>query len=516
MAVLAPAVLVSRIATRDTGSICFFALGLWAFAVAWGKNRKRDWILAALFFFAGFLCKYLIALYFPLLVILSLGKGKKPGFLFAAPLFAACAIYGVLHFADLSHLLRYGSSYGSLRAPGNQAWSIYGWDRGDFWLLVLPAVSVIFSRTWRTRALWLWAGAVIMLLFQWKSRADYDYWKHVNYSFLFLVPLAVAGVVFLALALQKQSHFGQMLGGICGVLALVAGTGWMGREQSAERFMFWPNVTPIVAYFENTLAPTDRVLVDDTVFRYYFQPVLHQPQITDPMYFRYKGREGVEAYQSATQDGVFSYIVLDGGIGEEARRMDAAVHSQLSGYQLQLMAADPTMGQNIEIYAKAKPPGSVAAKESDVRVLTPASNTVVSVTTGSATVAEGVATGAHPGWYIRMEVFTDRWYAQGDRIEIAPGGSFRQEIYLAGEHRQQCFHILRTRLFDQADSVRAVSFNYGIARANPDGSIPACRPTLELNQPNSAYLAISGVGGDQLLYGRRPTVRSLFNNRSAL
>src|SRR5260370_20309670 len=106
--------------------------------------------------------------------------------------------------------------------------------------------------------------------------------------------------------------------------------------------------------------------------------------------------------------------------------MDAAVHSQLSGYQLQMMAADPTMGQNIEIYAKAKAPGSVAAKESDVRVLTPASNTVVSVTTGSATVAEGVATGAHPGWYIRMEVFTDRWYAQADRIEIAPGGSFRQ------------------------------------------------------------------------------------------
>src|SRR5216684_7380270 len=53
MAVLAPAVLVSRIATRDTGSICFFALGLWAFACGWQENRKRDWVLAGSCFFAA-------------------------------------------------------------------------------------------------------------------------------------------------------------------------------------------------------------------------------------------------------------------------------------------------------------------------------------------------------------------------------------------------------------------------------------------------------------------------------
>src|SRR5438270_5164517 len=43
MAVLAPAVLVSRIATRDSGCVCFFALGLWAFSCAWQENKKRHW-----------------------------------------------------------------------------------------------------------------------------------------------------------------------------------------------------------------------------------------------------------------------------------------------------------------------------------------------------------------------------------------------------------------------------------------------------------------------------------------
>src|SRR2546423_4786854 len=109
MAVLAPAVLVSRIATRDSGSICFFALGLWAFACAWQNNKKRDWALTALSLFAAFLCKYLVAVFFPLLVLLALWKGKKPILIFALPLFAACVAYAAIHWTDLLFLLRYGS-----------------------------------------------------------------------------------------------------------------------------------------------------------------------------------------------------------------------------------------------------------------------------------------------------------------------------------------------------------------------------------------------------------------------
>src|SRR5437868_7258944 len=108
MALLGPAVLVSRIATRDSGSVCFFALGLWAYASAWRNGKKRDWSLAVICFFASFLCKYLVAIYFPLLVLCGLRKVKKAWLAFGLPLFAFGAVYCGCQWHDVLHFLRYG------------------------------------------------------------------------------------------------------------------------------------------------------------------------------------------------------------------------------------------------------------------------------------------------------------------------------------------------------------------------------------------------------------------------
>jgi Dolichyl-phosphate-mannose-protein mannosyltransferase len=463
MAVVAPAVLVSRIATRDSGSICFFALGLWAFAAAWKDNKIRYWLLAGLAFFAAFLCKYLVAIYFPILVLLALRKGWRPLVALTLPLTLACAAYGVLHFADLKHLLLYGSGYSSLRAP--DAWEIYAGRRGDFWLLVVPAVLVLASPRWRVAAAWLWAGAALMLVFQWKSRADYDYWKHVNYTLLFLVPLAAAGVVSAMAVFHDRNYGGRLTWSVAGVLAMAAAVASLGQSQNMQTFLFWPNVEPVLAYFDGKLGPQDRVLVDDTVFRYYFQPPLHQSIIADPMYFHYRDSAGHDhfgddAYKAAVGEGEFAYVVMDGGMGEEARRMDAAIRPQLSGYQLQMSALDPVLGHTIEIYARARvsPAGGPS-----IQLTAPASGALVT-TVNDSTPAEGVATGAHANWYAQIEVFTDRWYPQGGRVPVAPDGSFRQKIYLGGQGPQQCSHLVRARLFDDTGRQQAVALNFGIAR----------------------------------------------------
>lgn len=471
MAVIAPAVLVSRIATRDSGSICFFALGLWAFAAAWQENKKRYWALAALGFFAAFLCKYLVALYFPFLVLLALRKGWRPAAFLALPLTAACAGYGMLHFADLKQLLLYGSGYSSLRAP--DAWEIYAGNRADFWVVAVAALAALGRRGWRARAAWLWAGAVVIFIFQWKSRADYDYWKHANYALLFLVPLAAAGIVFFMEAMHQQNYGRQLSWSVSGVLVLIAAVGWLGESQTIPPFVFWPNVEPVLAYFDGRLQPDDRVLVDDTVFRYYFQPPLRQYKITDPMYFHYRdssGRDsfGEDAYKAAVSEGAFSYLVMDGGMGEEARRMDGAVRPLLGRYHLQLSALDPALGQKIEVYVRT---GMATAQTGrGIRLVSPASGALVN-TDDKATTAEGIATEAQPGWYAQVEVFTNRWYLQGGRVPIAPDGSFRQKIYLAGEGQQQCYHLVRARLFDRAGHQQAVALSYGVARA---GAPVAC------------------------------------------
>jgi predicted membrane-bound mannosyltransferase len=63
-AILAPAIYNSRIATRDSGSLFFFAIGLWAYTRAFQENRKPDWLAASASFFAAFLCKYLSSFLF--------------------------------------------------------------------------------------------------------------------------------------------------------------------------------------------------------------------------------------------------------------------------------------------------------------------------------------------------------------------------------------------------------------------------------------------------------------------
>jgi len=190
------------------------------------------------------------------------------------------------------------------------------------------------------------------------------------------------------------------------------------------------------------------------------------------MYFRYGEEVNEKAYRAAVHDGLFTYVVLDGGMGEEARRMDAAIRPLPENYQLVLAALDPIRAQKIEVYARQPQPAPIA-NSSSVRIVSPATGTVVNTNAGSV-FAEGVTSGAQPGWYAQLDVFTNRWYAQPGNAVIAPDGSFRQQVVLGGQGAQQCYHLLRVRLFDQDGQDRAHSLNYGIVRANVDGSPPPC------------------------------------------
>lgn len=482
-ALLGPAILVSRVATRDIGSLFFFSLGLWMFVIAWQAQKGRKWPLwlaAALLMFAAFLCKYLIALYFPFLALLTIAKGRRAILGYFAPLATLCAAYAIYFRESLIALWHYGRAYGSLKAPAATAVQIYFTHRWDFWILALLALLAWFSVKqvgWRKLALFC-GGAAIMPLFQLVSRADYDYWKHINYSFLFLVPLAAYGLLSL---LRRAGPLAFNISAPVMVCCLATLFGWMGSAWHIDQFVFWPNTEPITAYFEGRLAPSARVLIDDTVLRYYFSPPLHQWQMVDPFYFRYNNSTGESAYAAATRDGYFDFVVLDGGIGSDAREMDAAIAPQLGArYRLVVNMPDPTLGQAIRIYERENPPAAVAppdgrAAAAQIAIVSPAANSVVQ-TNRTATTLRARVHGISPGDYVVADVFTDRWYTQTGKLRPgAPDGDLSATIYLAGEGREQCYHIVRVRLFDSSGHLLDSALNFNVARANANGAIPACR-----------------------------------------
>lgn len=481
LALLGPAVLVSRIATRDIGSLFFFAIGLWLFVRAWQQARGRKWpawLAAALLMFAAFLCKYLVAIYFPFFALISLFKGRRAVLSYFLPLAVLCTTYGVYYRDSLIALWHYGQNYGSLRASSSEAWHIYFTHRWDFWILVLFALLAWFSigelelGRWKLGLLSL--GAAIPPLFQLVSRADYDYWKHINYSFLFLVPLAMQGLVFL---LRRAGPLSYKIASPVIVGCLAVGFGWVGNAWHIDQFVFWPNSEPIAAYFQGHLASSARLLVDDTVLRYYCSPPLHQWQITDPFYFRYGFVSGAAAYSAAVRDGAFDYIALDGGIGDEAKQMAMSIAPELSArYVLRVSMPDPTLGQRIQIYQRRDPPAAAPPPAaSHIEIISPAAGAIVE-TDGKAATLQARVTGIAPRDYVLADVFTNRWYRQSGKLRSgAPEGNLSATIYLAGEGREQCYHIVRVRLFDPSGHLLDSAMSFNVVRANPDGTAPVCR-----------------------------------------
>jgi hypothetical protein len=473
---LAPAVYAFRIATRDSSALFFFAMGVWLYIRAWQEREVRSWFGAALCFFGAFLCKYLVALYFPFLVLLSLREGRAARRLFVLPMVTLCAAYAAVHLVDLTILLQYGHNYESLRVESGAAWEIYVTQRWDFWLLL--AMSLF---AWRFRdparariAGVLWLGVLLTLLFQWTSRADFNWWKHVNYALLFLTPLAMEGVVTPVRRWAGQ-HL-SVLGTVLTVSLLAAGLGWVGGLWKPYRYIFWPNVEPVLAYFEGRLTPQSKVLVDDTVFRHYFHPPLSQGSIADPFIFEWRDTVDAPAYAAAIREGFFDYVVFDGGIGEDARRLQLVAHATMrQRYALRMAMPDPLRGQRIEIYERTDPPVTpppVAAAR--VEIVSPGNGELVR-TSATQTEVAGRVTGVAPGAKVLVEVFTDKWYSQGTPVPPAADGTFRANINLGGVGLAQCNHLLRARLLDSAGRLLASDFHFGITRAMPDGSAPPCR-----------------------------------------
>jgi hypothetical protein len=420
-----------------------------------------------------------VAVFFPALVLIAIFRRRESILRFALPLTAASAIYLAFYFEQLRYLVRYGMGYTSLLAR-NEVLDIYVWRRADFW--VIAALS-LFGFMWKgKRSLGgaLWLGALLLLGFQAVVRSDYDYWKHAAYALFFLTPLAAAGCFEIVRRMYSGGALGRAAWTTVAVVTIAVSCGWMGGSWRLDRFLFWPNVDPALAWFDGKLVNSDRVLVDDSVFRYYFHPTLRQWQIADPFFFHYGDKLGIDAYKAAVHEAAFDYVVLDGGMGAEAQQMTAAIKPLLSErYELKMTMPDTVRSQRIEIYSRREPaPALPPLSAHQISIATPSGNSV----SDASVKLTGTASASPPEWKVRAEVFTDRWYYQGES-PLNRDGSYKINIYLGGQGQQQCYHLVRARLIDEQGRPQATSTLFGIARTNPDGSAPACAEPLRSSLP---------------------------------
>jgi hypothetical protein len=134
----------------------------------------------------------------------------------------------------------------------------------------------------------------------------------------------------------------------------------------------------------------------------------------------------------------------------------------MAGYTRVLEMPDPTLGHTIQVYQRTSPPAlAIPPGSISVEILAPSSESAVSRVAG----ITGKTNGAASGWYVSLEVFSDRWYPVG-RSLVQQDGTFAAKATFAGEGTQGCHHMLRARLYDAQGNPRAVSVVFNVRRSD--------------------------------------------------
>lgn len=480
-AVASPPIWAFRVATYDAGAIFFLAVGLWLYAKAWDEERDLVWLAAAAAMFAAFLSKYMVAIFFPALALLTLFRNWRAVVWFGGTLTLVCAAYAAYYWTDLSALIAFYRTADTATAPISWV-DTYVRQRLDLWVLVAVGLLAVRVRPAMGRATvpLLWLGVLILLGFQMTSGfLGPRFYKQATYALLFLVPLSAAGLLD---GLRFVTRRAYSTVAVLAVVLLSAGVAAADRSWDTPAHVFWPNVDPVLAFFEGRVAPTTTFLVDDVTLRAYLtqeQAALPPRNVQDVNYLRYGQLEGPAAFAATVRDGVYDYVILDSsGLEPPVLAMHKAIQPGLDrGYELLVHLPEPGMRRAIEIYQRKDPPVVRPYASPDrprIEIRAPLAGAPV-LTNGIETKLTGQVFNAPAGSYLIVDLFTDRWYLQGDRVAPDEAGAFTQTVYLGGQGVQQCSHVLRVRLFAPGGSHLATAAELGVVRANPDGTAPSCR-----------------------------------------
>lgn len=220
-------------------------------------------------------------------------------------------------------------------------------------------------------------------------------------------------------------------------------------------------------FFHGQLNQETWILAENKDLRHYVTPTIQPTHLIDPEGFQFGDQSGIAACAEAVRERLFTYVILGGGRDPKSQRMREAILPMVEQrYALRKQIADLQDGDEYQIYERTTADTALPR----VEIREPATGAAVR-TKGIEATLKGVVFGSRSGWYVRTDIYTNKWYPQGDKIfPNATDGAFTQTIYLGGP----CNHFVRVRLFDETGKQVASASSYGVARANPDGTPPAC------------------------------------------
>ncbi|MBN9389951.1 MAG: hypothetical protein J0I20_18135 [Chloroflexi bacterium] len=364
MAILPTGIGLGNFGTYDALAGAAFMSGIALLFPVEGRGRRSRLVAGSALLFIAFLSKYVIAAYFPficLYLIFSAGSVKNAisriGW-FVGPLTLACAAYFAIFRSDLLTLLSFSHTYSDLKT--DDPFLVYVWERPEIWLL---AAIASFGWGYANRQLKIVSlgGAAIILVFQLIARPDYDFWKHSIYLVFFLSPLAALALVTMLTRLFTKTASNPALSparkrlrltGFSVVSLVVLGILLSTSLTQANILVnFYPNLNPALPAIEQNVTGAKEVLTDDLALRYYLYPHIPTEEVTDPFFINYQGKTGLDAYKASVEDRYYDLIILDGGIGPVAQKVNAALQPLVQHYYNPVASVDVPNGK-VTIYKR--------------------------------------------------------------------------------------------------------------------------------------------------------------------
>lgn len=311
-------IVFSRIAIYDTLSFSLFLFSLVIFQKAFRSNKKKLYFYSAVILFLSYLAKYIILIFFPFFLLITLYFGRKKDIRkknkvvkifknFWYPFLFLNFVYFSLNAESLA-----GFYTGQVVAgePVTQVLENFWKFTSIGYILALGSIYFFLDSRKIKIAILLIASSLLPLISHAIAKNSISVQQHTTLSLIFLFPLAGA---FFASIIKRYKYLGITAAFITVILSLSLSLPMIQDIQES-----WPNSDEAIRVLKSRMDKEDRILAeaDDVIILAFYDDV-PRDNIVGPFYFDYSGEEGMPAYKAAIEEGYFKYIELDGTIFTE-------------------------------------------------------------------------------------------------------------------------------------------------------------------------------------------------------
>ncbi len=308
-------IVFSRLAIYDALSFSLFLGGLVILVKAVFTGEKHFYLATAIILFLSFLAKYIVAIFFPILLLIPLYLALKTknsekiyGILkyFWLPLLFLMVVYFSLNFSNLLEFI-FSQTTGERSSIATIFENFWKYSSIPYFLSFISLGGIFFLL--REKRVLIFVSLLLLsfvpLIVHFLTGNALSVHQHSFLSLIFILPVVGS---FFGLIIKRFTVVGILI-----TLIIVLFNYFDSVPKVKELEGFWPNTTKAIEILKSKVDQEDKILAEaGDVITLALYDRLKPENITGPFVFSYQNQEELAAYLQAINNGYFNFVELDG------------------------------------------------------------------------------------------------------------------------------------------------------------------------------------------------------------